>query len=171
MTKPGILYVVCGPPGCGKTTFLNEIKNDDEVVISRDEIRYSLLQPGDSYFSHETEVYEKFLYTITKNIKKGINVYADATHLDAKSRFSLLHGLRNRGCRPREINAIYFNVPLKICKQRNRERIFTKGYTPEDEVEKMYAAYDFPAFYEGFTNIWEVNSEGDVEQLIELRRC
>ena len=106
----GILYVVCGTPGSGKSTFLKDIVNDNEKIVSRDEIRFSLLKPGEQYFSHEKEVYIKFLNAITLNIRNGINVYADATHLNEKSRYKLLHGLSNRGCFPFETNAIYFNV-------------------------------------------------------------
>lgn len=163
MIRPGILYVICGTPGSGKSTFLKEIANDNERIISRDEIRFSLLKPGEDYFSHEKQVYTNFLNAIASNIKNGINVYADATHLNEKSRFKLLHGLHNKGCRPTEINAIYFNVPVNTCLERNEYRKETKAYVPREEVMKMYGAYVFPHKYEGFNYIWEVNEEGDVE--------
>lgn len=163
MNPNGILYVCCGPPGCGKSTFLNEMKSDDEIIISRDAIRYALLKPGEDYHAHEHEAYVKFLTEITKNIRNGVNVYADATHLNQKSRYALLHSLHNYGCRPSEINAIYFNVPLETCKERNEFRKGTKAYCPVKDLEDMYCAYDFPRSYEGFANIWEVNMDGEVE--------
>ena len=161
----GILYVSCGAPGSGKSTFLREMKDPNEVIISRDDIRFSILKPGEAYFAHEKEVYFKFIDTIVKHIRNGINVYADATHLNTSSRYKLLKSISNRGCKPKEINAIYFNVPLNICIERNNLRKGTKTFVPEKSLEEMFCAYTFPAKYEGFNNIWEVNSEGDVSEI------
>lgn len=158
------LYVCCGVPGSGKSTFLEEMKGSEEKIISRDKIRFSLLRPGEDYFAREKEVYSKFLNEITKNIRAGFNVYADATHLNEKSRYKLLHGLHNRGCNPSEIIAIYFDVPLEVCKERNNFRLGTKTYVPEEQVLKMYNAYTHPHKYEGFTNIYRIDEDGYVEK-------
>lgn len=160
--KGGILYISCGTPGSGKSTFLNEMKSDNEIVISRDNIRFSLLKPGEDYFAHEKEVYTKFLNEIVRNIRNKVNVYADATHLNEKSRFILLSQLKRRGCYPSEINAIYFNVPLNTCLERNEYRKGTAAYVPPDKLREMFSAFTPPHAYEGFTNIWSVDSEGDV---------
>ena len=163
----GILYVSCGVPGSGKSTFLNEIKGEDEIIVSRDEIRFSLLKPGEDYFAHEHEVYIKFLRAITNNIREGRNVYADATHLNEKSRYTLLKQLYNRGCYPYEINAIYFNVPLKTCLERNRLREGTPAFVPEAQLEKMFASFIPPKKGECFKNIWMVDEDGYVDAVYE----
>lgn len=166
-TTNGILYVSCGVPGSGKSTFLNEMKNPEEIIVSRDTIRFSILKPEEEYFSHEKEVYSKFLSEITRFIRNGFNVYADATHLNEKSRYQLLHGLHNRGCKPSEINAIYFNVPIDICLERNELRNGTKTYVPRGQIRRMFEQYNFPFRTEGFNHIWEVNEEGDVNLVWE----
>lgn len=165
MINKGILYVCCGVPGSGKTTFLNEMAHPSEKIISRDDIRFSILKPGEEYFSHEKEVYTKFINSIVTNIKSGFNVYADATHLNEKSRYKLVHALKNRGCKPSEINAIYFNVPLDVCKERNNNRKGTKTYVPEEQLIQMYGAFVYPHKYEGFTNIWQVDEDGYVDEV------
>lgn len=165
--KGGILYISCGTPGSGKSTFLNEMKSDNEIVISRDNIRFSLLKPGEDYFAHEKETYTKFLNEIVQNIRNKVNVYADATHLNEKSRFILLSQLKRRGCYPSEINAIYFNVPLNTCLERNEYRKGTPAYVPPDKLREMFSAFTPPHAYEGFNNIWEVDSEGDVTLIYE----
>lgn len=165
--KGGILYISCGTPGSGKSTFLNEMKEKDEIIISRDNIRFSMLKPGEEYFAHEKEVYSKFLNEITLSIRKGINVYADATHLNEKSRYLLLSNLKRRGCHPSEINAIYFNVPLNTCLERNEYRKGTAAYVPPDRLREMFSSFSPPQKYEGFNNIWEVDSEGDVTLIYE----
>ena len=164
----GILYISCGVPGSGKSTFLNEIKDENEVIISRDKIRFSLLQPGEDYFAHEKETYARFLNEITSYIKQGYNVYADATHLNEKSRYSLLSQLKRKGCNPYDIDAIYFNVPLLTCLERNETRKDTAAYVPREQIRRMFSQFTPPMYYEGFSNIWEVNTEGDIS-LIERR--
>ena len=163
----GILYVSCGVPGSGKSTFLKEMKEENEVIISRDEIRFSMLKPGEDYFAHEYEVYMKFLQEIVKNIRAGYNVYADATHLNEKSRYKLLSQLYHRGCNQFETDAIYFNVPLKICLERNEARLGTPAYVPPEQVKRMAQQFVPPQKHEGFNNIWSVNEDGDVELIYE----
>ena len=54
------LYVLVGCPGSGKSTWAKK-HLADTYYVSRDEIRFGLLKAGDDYFSHEDEVYEKFI--------------------------------------------------------------------------------------------------------------
>lgn len=133
----GTLYISCGLPGSGKTTFLNEIKGDNEVSISRDDIRFSLLKPGEQYFAHETQVFNTFITTIAEYINKGINVYADATHLNASSRNKLIFGLKRIGCEPDDIVAIFFDIPFNICLERNEKRLGTERYVKRNIIEQM----------------------------------
>ena len=163
----GKLYVCCGAPGSGKSTFLSDIKDPNEVIVSRDKIRFSLIKPGEEYFSHEKEVYSKFLDEITKNIRKGVDVYADATHLTPRSRYLLLSQLKKHGCRPSEVHAIYFKVPLNICKERNELRKGTLAYVPEESLENMYCKFIPPTKAEDFYSIWEVDADGDISLIYE----
>lgn len=162
MNTKGILYICCGVPGSGKTTFLNEMAEENEKVVSRDNIRFALLNEGENYFKHENKVFNLFTETITKYINAGINVYADATHLTQQSRYKLTYKLKNKGCHPSEVNAIYFKVPLVTCLERNEKRRGTKAYVPVDRVEEMFCNYVPPLEFEGFANIWEVDEDGDV---------
>ena len=57
--------------GSGKSTWLKTHATDGKV-ISRDVIRYSLLQEGDEYFSKENEVYRIFVDEIRKSIDEKI---------------------------------------------------------------------------------------------------
>ena len=163
----GILYICCGVPGSGKSTFLNEMADPSEKIISRDNIRFSLLKPGENYFSHEKEVYSTFVKSITDSINNGFNTYADATHLNEYSRYKLFHALKNRGCHPLKKVAIYFEVPLNICKERNNNRFGTKTYVPEEDLIKMYGNFVHPHKYEGFDEIYRVNEDGDVDEVEE----
>ena len=37
------IYIVCGPAGSGKSTWIKECRKDNDFVISRDEIRFVLM--------------------------------------------------------------------------------------------------------------------------------
>ena len=61
------LFVMCGNAGCGKSTWIQNNLHTFEgytSVVSRDEIRFSLVHEGEDYFSRETEVYAKFIEDI-----------------------------------------------------------------------------------------------------------
>ena len=159
----GILYISCGVPGSGKSTFLNKIKGENEIIVSRDEIRFSLLKPGENYFAHEEEVFRLFCNKIADYIKQGKNVYADATHLTIMSRNKLLTSVKRR-CAPSKICLLLFIIPLKICLERNEYRKGTKAYVPEDKVIQMYS--NFNKDTNGYDACFQINENGDIQRII-----
>ena len=90
----------------------------DEFIVSRDAIRFTLLQKEDDYFSKEDEVWETYVASIESLLKSGETVYADATHLNHGARLKLLKAL---DIIPDEIEVIYFKVPLEIAQERNAQ--------------------------------------------------
>lgn len=160
----GKLYISCGIPGSGKTTFLNKIKKENEIIVSRDDIRFSLLKEGEDYFSHEDEVFNIFINTITKYINSGYNVYADATHLNRGSRAKLTYSLKKEGCKPSSIETIFFNVPLDICLERNNKRKGTKAFVPKGIIKRMYFQLDPPSGE--YSKGWVINEKGEVSKNI-----
>lgn len=161
----GILYISCGLPGSGKSTFLKAHAKADEVIVSRDEIRFSLLKPGDKYFKYEDLVFDLFIERITKNINSGKNVYADATHLNSNSRKILTDALIAAGCDPIKVEAIYFDIPLEICLERNEKRKETKAYCPKSVIRRMASYISFP--YHEFKTVWRVDVDGNVSKALE----
>ena len=157
----GILYISCGIPGSGKTTFLKAHKKPDEEIVSRDEIRFSLLKEGEDYFSHENEVFNIFVSKITQLINAGTNVYADATHLNPASRAKLTNALLEAGCQPADVQAILFDVPINICLKRNENRKGTKAYVPRGVIRRMFESLSYPI---EFSHVWVVNEKGEVSK-------
>ena len=86
------LYLMCGVPGAGKSTWVEQHKGEG-VVISRDKIRFSMLHETDEYFSKEPFVYQEFIKQITEALDTNGLVFADATHLNGSSRIKLLRSL------------------------------------------------------------------------------
>lgn len=160
----GILYISCGVPGSGKSTWLKENIAPDEKIISRDEIRFSLLKEGEEYFSHETEVFNIFVKTIAENINSGVNVYADATHLNKASRSKLINALKKTGCKPERVEAISFEVPISVCLERNEKRHGTKAYVQRGQIRRMWASMTTPS-ESIFSKVWIVDEDGTVLKL------
>lgn len=163
INKP-ILYVSCGIPGSGKTTFLNKVKKEDEIIVSRDDIRMPMLKKQEDFFKHEKEVYKIFITKIGEGLQSGHNVYADATHLNRFSRQKLFDNLK--GYFPNldySLEAIYFNVPIQICLQRNKNRT-GRARVPEPAILSMANSFSKPLPTEGFCHIWIVDQNQKIEK-------
>ena len=152
------LYVLCGIPGCGKTTWTRKKMNENTsstdpkwVYVSRDEVRFSMIKEEDDYFSKEKQVFEEFVNRLCGNLSDAWtqNVIADATHLNEISRDKLINAIRRkRPNLPLHITMVYFDIPLEVCKFRNAKR---EGHArvPNDVMDKMYSSLQFPRLREG----------------------
>lgn len=151
----GILYVMCGMPGSGKSYFAEEItKAVQTKLISRDEIRFSMLKENDEYFAKENLVFSRFMELINKALKNDYSVIADATHLTPGSRRKLLSNLT---VAPSSIVCFYFDLPFDVCLSRNETRSGRK-FVPKDVMESMYKNFKIPTYSEGFDYIYKVNN-------------
>jgi len=148
MRKP-ILYILCGCPGCGKTYWANKFMYNliNTKYVSRDEIRLSLLNNDEEYFSHEEEVFTKFVAMIRANLVDGYDCIADATHLNVKSRKKLIHALDFYGKLDCQIIFVYFNAPLEVCLGRNEQRE-GRARVPVNVIQSMRERFQKPAMTE-----------------------
>lgn len=156
------LFIMVGAPGSGKSTFLKNNEknfNPSHIIISRDEIRFSLLKEGEAYFSKENEVYKEFIKQIKMGLKNFEEVYVDATHLNKASRMKLFYALGDV-IRNVELYAIVIKVPLEQAIAQNQKRYGTKTFVPEEALRNMYKNFTLPALNEGFKEIWIYISQG-----------
>lgn len=148
----GRLFLLCGIPGSGKSYFCEHNIKGNHVYVSRDRIRFALLEKDDEYFSKEKEVWKYFVSKIEKGLAAGQDVYADATHLTPASRAKVLSCIADAA----EINAIYFDIPLDLALRQNRKRS-GRAYVPEETIQSMAKTYQPPRFSEGYNHIWKVS--------------
>lgn len=154
----GDLYIMCGVPGSGKSTFLkNKIKKDNSIVISRDEIRFSMLRPGEEYFAHENDVTETFWNQINEALATGKDVFADQTSLTPKARKWLIQHVSGYD----HVNLIWIDEDLQTCLERNEMRRGTRAYVPRGQIRRMSCQFVKPTPYEGFHYIFRYNSKED----------
>ena len=143
------LYVMCGVPGSGKSTWLKNHTKAGDKIVSRDEIRFSLIKEGEEYFSKENEVFEIFCFEIQTALNKGFDVYADATHINRGSRRKLLNEVAKYA---NEVIAIEMTTPVSIALERNEKREGLR-YVPPSAIKRMYSQYEEPDYDEGFDKI------------------
>lgn len=153
------VFVMCGPAGVGKSTWVNQrYVWDYDSLVSRDAIRFSLLKEGDEYFEQESEVRRQFFKEIEAATdpdgKQLPNVFVDATHLTPKARAAVRQRIKGR---PYQI-AVSFEVPLEVALERNKNRT-GRAYVPESAIRNMYNCYQKPTLKEGFDEVWHIDEE------------
>ena len=139
--KPTV-YILCGIPGCGKSYFAKNFVNSNRVWVSRDFFRFHLISDQEDYFSHEKETFKAYTDEIIKQLKNGMDVIADATHLNFRSRKKLTDAIDKEY---KDYNIIYvvFDVPMDVILKQNAQRE-GRARVPEDAIHRMNASYNKP---------------------------
>lgn len=161
--KSKTLWLIAGVPGSGKSTFLaNQVNKPNAKIISRDAIRFKLLEDGDAYFKNEDTVWNMYVDAIKNSLQENEHTVLDATHLNERSRNKILDRLNLDDV---NINVIYFKVPLNVCIDRNAQRT-GRAHVPTDVITKMYSSYHYPTFNEKYhyNRILEVDENGNINE-------
>lgn len=157
------VYIMTAAPGAGKTTFIKEHLQSNQMHVSRDEIRFSMVPEGEEYFSKENQVFEEFVKQINNALDEDIDVYVDATHLNVNSRRKIINRLQSG----HKINSIWIKTPLDVCLERNEKRKGTRAYVPRSVISKMYHQIQKPTFEEGFDKIYIIEPDKKIQILVE----
>lgn len=155
------LYILCGIPGCGKSSFAQNFLNRNKVWISRDFFRFHLVSENEPYFSKEKEVFKMFYETIATYLKNGINVIADATHLNYTSRKKVTNAI-DTIFKDYQIIYIVFDTPLELALERNEQRQ-GREKVPQEVIKNMNDSFTIP-YHEDprAVEIWTINNGGTI---------
>lgn len=140
-TRTRIVLLV-GLPGSGKSTYLERL---GVKALSSDAVR-GLLADDENDQSIHREVFATLRYLLRRRLALLRPVtYLDATHLTVRERRPYVKMGQLYGC---AVEAVFFDVPLEVCLQRNRGR---RRVVPEDVMVRMAAKLTPPAIEEGFS--------------------
>src|SRR3954452_2216064 len=140
----GVVVLTIGLPGSGKTTWF---KRRGVTPLSSDMLR-SLL------FDDITEQrYQNLVFSTLRSLLRARLIakmpwnYVDATNLSPRERKQWIGMARSFGY---EVQAVFFDVPLEVCLERNRKR---ERVVSEEIMRNMAQRLKPPTFNEGFSKI------------------
>lgn len=141
--KPRIILAV-GLPGSGKSSYF---ANLGAHAISSDAIRLQLADDETDQTIH-ARVFATMRYLLTQRIDLLRPVtYMDATNLTRRDRRPFIRLAQKHGC---DIEALFFDIPLEVCRARNSSR---SRLVPDQVLEQMAAKLVPPSVEEGFSRI------------------
>lgn len=139
------IKILAGVAGVGKSTYINQHKKENDIVLSSDQLRielYGNLEEGNKY---NGEVFNELNNRLRQAIKTGDgDIYYDTTAVSRKQRAGLYKQIKKTAeLNDYEIEVVLLHKPLEQIKEQNNERT---GFArvPDDVLERMYKALQAP---------------------------
>ena len=143
-TPKGYVVLAIGLPGSGKTTWFGR---RGITPLSSDLLRNILFDDV------EEQRYQGLVFSTLRSLLRARLIarmpmnYVDATNLSVHERRQWIKMAKSFGY---EVQAVFFDVPLEVCLERNRSR---DRMVSEDVMRKMAEKLKPPVFEEGFEKI------------------
>ena len=163
--KQKTVYLLSAPPAAGKSSWVRSNMTIGSEWISRDNVRFSIVDEDEEYFSHEEEVFDTFISYINQTLldPEIHTIFIDATHLNRRSRNKTLSRIRKNNIE--ELICVCFDTPIEVCQARNALRA-GRTKVPAKVIENMFNSYSYPTPEEGFDKIYIVNKDGIIKEVI-----
>lgn len=138
------LLLMRGAPGSGKSTYI-EKNNLKKYALSADEIRLLIQTPimqtnGNFAISQNNDKVWSVLFDILEaRMQRGEFTVIDATN--SKTKEMTRYRELAKAYRYRIYCVDFTNLPIEICKERNKQRAEYKQ-VPDEVIDKMYARFN-----------------------------
>ena len=146
------VVIAIGLPGSGKSTWFDK---QGIAPLSSDGLRILLADDVDEQ-RYQDDIFRALRFLLHVRLELGRPAtYIDATNFLRHLREPFLRIVREHGC---AAEAIYFQVPAAVCRERNAAR---HRRVPTDVMDAMAAQLEPPSFDEGFRRIVTVGPDGE----------
>ncbi|KKN99063.1 hypothetical protein LCGC14_0143100 [marine sediment metagenome] len=152
-----MLIIMCGPPGSGKSTYLQNIRecidcgSTGVIVLCPDEFRKTLT--GADYHEPAEDMVWSHVKTVARVLLDiGHSVIIDGTHLTKESRKIWITIAEELNV---DISCVWMDTPFAVCVERNKAR---QRKVPDEIINRMFAEFRPPCFDEGFLDIERMKS-------------
>jgi predicted kinase len=140
----GTVVLAIGLPGSGKSSWF---KRHNITPLSSDMLRSILFDdPQEQRFQDLVFSNLRSMLKARLIARRPMN-YVDATNLTPHDRHSWIKLAKDYGY---EVQAVFFDVPLEVCMQRNQKR---ERVVDEDAMRRMAGKLKAPTFEEGFSKV------------------
>ena len=159
------LVLLCGPAGCGKSTFAARHFLRTQIVSS-DECR-ALISDDPANQRISGHAFDLMHFIIRKRLLIARFTVADATHLKAEERRPIKMLARRFGFRA---VAIVFNLPIEVSLARNAAR---SRKVPEEAVRMQYHLFEATLdviHREGFDSLFILDEADQSQSEIRITR-
>ncbi|HKS42189.1 MAG TPA: AAA family ATPase [Blastocatellia bacterium] len=159
------IVMLCGPAGCGKSTFAAKHFLKSQIVSS-DDCR-AMVCDDPTNQSVSGHAFDLMYFIIGKRLRLGRLSVADATNLKREDRRPVIKIARGFGF---NTAALIFDIPLELCLARNIART---RVVPEDALR---AQYDLlvntlkTINREGFDYVYVLDEIAQSESLVRITR-
>jgi len=151
----GTVILAIGLPGSGKSSWF---KRNNITPLSSDMLRQLLFDDA------QEQRFQDLIFSNLRSMLKARLIarrpmnYVDATNLTPHERSSWIKLAKDYGY---EVQAVFFDVPLEVCLERNRRR---ERIVDEDAMRRMAAKLRVPTFEEGFSKVTVVRVKKKEDQ-------
>jgi predicted kinase len=152
----GTVILAIGLPGSGKSSWF---KRNGITSLSSDMVRMLLFDdPNEQRFQDLVFSNLRSMLKARLIARRPLN-YVDATNLTPHDRAAWIKLAKDYGY---EVQALFFDVPLEVCLERNRRRHRT---VDEDVMRRMAGKLRPPTFDEGFSKVTVVRVKKKADEV------